>query len=244
MQFLAFQLYAPLASYGAPAVGEARPSESHIGRSALLGLIAAALGIRRDDDAAQDALREHYGAAVAVYADGFLLRDYHTAQVPNASDLKHRPHSTRADELAVPKRDLNTILSTRDYRQDSYSVTLLWQRSDAAPYPLSTLREALRAPQFTLYVGRKACPLAWPLQPQVVDAETLRDALAASRFDPPPELYLPARPLRVAWEGDVQSGFEAATIYSAPRKDETLSRRKWQFADRTEHIALLGKPSP
>lgn len=244
MQFLAFQLYAPIASYGAPAVGEARPSESHIGRSALLGLLAAALGIRRADDAAQEALHVHYAVAVAVYADGFLLRDYHTAQVPSASALKRRPHATRADEIAVPKSDLNTILSTRDYRQDSYSVALVWQRGDAAPYPLSVLREALLAPQFTPYVGRKACPLAWPLQPQVVDAETLRDALAASRFDPPRELYPPAQPLRVAWEDGVPSGLDAATIYSVPRKDEPLSRRKWQFADRTEHVALLAEALP
>ena len=43
MEALIFQLYGPLASWGAPAVGETRPSSDHPGRAALLGLLASAL---------------------------------------------------------------------------------------------------------------------------------------------------------------------------------------------------------
>ncbi|WP_295540003.1 CRISPR-associated protein Cas5, partial [Thiolapillus sp.] len=49
--YLVFQLYAPLASWGGQAVGQERPSDDHPGRSALLGLLAAALGIRREEEA-------------------------------------------------------------------------------------------------------------------------------------------------------------------------------------------------
>ena len=44
MEALIFQLYGPLASWGAPAVGETRPSSDHPGRAALLGLLANRFG--------------------------------------------------------------------------------------------------------------------------------------------------------------------------------------------------------
>ena len=49
-EYLVFQLYAPLASWGEEASGEIRHSATVPTRSALLGLLAAALGIRRDEE--------------------------------------------------------------------------------------------------------------------------------------------------------------------------------------------------
>jgi CRISPR-associated Cas5-like protein len=133
MDFLVFQLQAPLASWGDTAVGEYRGSYEYPGESALLGLLAAALGIRREDDSALAGLRQGYGFAVGVQDAGTLLRDYHTAQVPGRTALKGRPHATRRDELAVPKRDLHTILSTRDYRQNAACLVAVQTRVDP-PY--------------------------------------------------------------------------------------------------------------
>lgn len=244
MQFLAFQLYAPLASFGEPAVGEARPSHAYPGRSMISGLLAAALGIRRDEDAQLAELRDHYSLSVAMYEGGTLLRDYHTAQTPSASDLKKRPHRTRADELAIPKNRLNTILSTRDYRQDAYSVVLVGETGPSAPFSLIQLHDALLAPRFTLYIGRKSCPLAWPLQPQLVDGPNLHAALAATQFTPPDLFRLSKRPRMLSWEDGVDSGLADATAYTVPRKDQPLSRQRWQFADRREHVALLDHAEP
>jgi CRISPR system Cascade subunit CasD len=49
-RYLLFQLYAPLVSWGAPAVGEVRHTDTIPTRSALLGILAAALGISRDNE--------------------------------------------------------------------------------------------------------------------------------------------------------------------------------------------------
>ena len=49
--YLVMRLYAPLASWGEIAVGEVRHSANYPSKSALLGLLGAALGVRRDDDA-------------------------------------------------------------------------------------------------------------------------------------------------------------------------------------------------
>src|SRR5690606_19489542 len=181
MQWLIFRLYGPLASWGGVAVGEVRDSDAHPGKSAVLGLVAAALGIRRDEETRLQALNEGYGYAVQVESTGLGITDYHTAQVPSRSTLKGRPHATRKDELAMPRHELNTILSSRSYRCDALYRVALWARPEAAQ-PLSMLASALRRPAFVPYLGRKSCALALPLEPQLVEAVTLSAALDAAAF--------------------------------------------------------------
>ena len=55
-RFLTLTFAAPLASFGAIAVGERRPSWDRPGKSAALGLIAGALGLDRSDEDAHRAL--------------------------------------------------------------------------------------------------------------------------------------------------------------------------------------------
>lgn len=248
MEFLVFQLTAPLSSWGDTAVGEYRGGYEYPGESALLGLLGAALGVRRDDEFAHAALRQGYRFAVGIQSGGRLLRDYHTAQVPGRTALKGRPHVTRRDELAVPKHDLGTILSTRDYRQDAACLVAVQPR-ESAPHGLEVLADALRRPRFVLYLGRKSCPLAAPTWPQIIDADSARAALVGycalfdSRRDALKDRrgHAPLEPIgaasRLAWSDGVAAG--VAADLSAPRKDRLIRRRGWQFGDRTEHVALL-----
>ena len=252
MQYLVFQLLAPLASWGEVAVGEYRGSHDYPGESALLGLLGAALGVRRDDEAAQAALRDAYGFAVGVLSTGSLLRDYHTAQVPGRTALKGRPHATRRDELAMPKRELNTILSTRDYRQNAACLVVVQCKAGhPEPHTLEALAAALRTPRFALYLGRKSCPPAAPLAPLVLDATSAHAALEAYRQSNAEHLQalavktrLPLEPLteivRLVWGDGVQAGAEPDL--SVPRKDRVIRRKSWQFGDRTEHSKLLQEP--
>ena len=245
MQCLMFRPYAPLASWGDIAVGEDRPSHEYPGRSAVLGLVAAALGIRRDEQTCLDTLSASLGLAVGVYSTGRLLRDYHTSQVPSAKDMEKRPHRTRADELALPRAELNTILSRRDYRQDALCTVLLWQRGSDSEFSLSTIREALLAPAFVLYLGRKSCPLAAPLHPQLVEAQSLIDALALADFPTLPHLKGADHLQRIAYDPDpaLPLGEVEATRFSVTRRDQPRSRARWQFSDRTEHVAVFGAAS-
>jgi CRISPR system Cascade subunit CasD len=188
-------------------------------------------------------LRDSYGIVVGVVAPGRLLRDYHTAQVPGRASLKRRPHRTRRDELSLPKDELNTVLSTRDYRQDAVSIIVLWEKPGAS-HSLTALQLALRQPKYTLYLGRKACPPALPLSPQVVEASDVRTAFLRAEF--PLEVGLthdgdgePLPLLQLIWGDDAGMGGLLPTL-SVPRKDELLSRQRWQFGDRMEHIAVLG----
>jgi CRISPR system Cascade subunit CasD len=232
MQFLLFQLHAPLAAWGDVAVGTYRGTREHPGASALVGLLGAALGLKRDDEAAHAALRDSCAFAVGTVDAGTLLRDYHTAQVPGRSELKGRPHRTRRDELSLPRQDLNTILSARDYRQGGIWVVAA-QALPGAAYSLDALAQALRQPRFVLYLGRKCCPPAAPLAPQVIPADSAHAALTAylAAADPP------ARLASLAWADGVAAGLPPHL--SVPRKDRLIRRGSWRFGDRTEHMALL-----
>lgn len=250
MDYLVFQLQAPLSSWGEPAVGEFRGTAEYASQSALIGLLGAALGLLRDDEAAHAALRDGLGFAVGLLASGSLLRDYHTAQVPPRSALKGRPHATRRHELSADKVDLTTILSTRDYRQNGASLVAVQARMSVASAPsLSAMATALREPKFLLYLGRKACAPAAPLWPQLIEAESARAAFAtyADRFESarnaaadargrPPLEPLPAL-TRIAFDDHVEAGVPATMTIN--RKDRLIRRKGWQFGDRTEHIAVL-----
>jgi len=241
--YLLFRLYGPMASWGDIAVGEFRPSYAHPSKSAVLGLVAAALGIRRDEETVHQAMASSYGFAVRVDAAGSPIRDYHTAQVPPAGSGRHKKtFATRKDELAVPKEELGTILSSRDYRCDSLYTVCLWSVGDSSRFSLAQLEAALAKPAFTLYLGRKSCPLALPLQPQVVQASNLREAFHSARFED--TIFLNSLPssetVNVYWEGAEANGYTA--VHTIERRDSPLSRRRWQFAVRSEHYATESAP--
>ncbi|WP_123105242.1 type I-E CRISPR-associated protein Cas5/CasD [Acidithiobacillus sulfuriphilus] len=260
--YLVFQLYGPLAAWGDIAVGETRPSALTPTKSAILGLVAAALGLRRPDTAdnesdrqawedAHAALADGYGLAVKVEYPGLPLSDYHTAQVPSSGKGKNRMvFPTRRDELTrVARHDLNTILSRREYRQDAFCAVALWARV-GAPHELNALRDGLLAPVFPLYLGRKSCPLALPLAPRGLRAPNVETALAgvslAAMADSLEGFWKEWRPhawLRevhpvMLWDIDAQTALDAQESHS--RRDQPTSRRRWQFAVRTEHRAHLG----
>jgi len=179
-RFLMFTLAAPMASFGGVAVGERRGGWERPTASALLGLLAAALGIERSQEADHIALASSCRFAIRVEQPGRPFADYHTAQVP--PQRKGRRFATRAEELAAD--DLETILSRREYRSDVLS-TIAIAATDTAPYTLEALAGALRQPSFTLYLGRKACPLALPLAPCIVEAQDVVAAFAVHDADQP-----------------------------------------------------------
>lgn len=253
MESLIFQLRAPLASWGEVAVGEYRPSAEYPSQSAILGLLGAALGIDRMDAPSQAALQAGVRLAVGVLHQGRLLRDYHTTQVPSRADLKKRPHATRRDELSVPKQDLNTILSSRDYRQDSAALVAL-QTTTNGSYSLEALAESLRHPRFVLYLGRKSCPPAEPLHPCIIEAGDINTAFSIYQEQLVERIKSAGlknfkdraeeRLQKIVWGaefGENDSAIGLPRDLSTLRKDQVIARQGWQFADRPEYIAVLAK---
>ncbi|WP_041070580.1 type I-E CRISPR-associated protein Cas5/CasD [Thiolapillus brandeum] len=231
--YLVFQLYAPLAAWGGQAVGQERPTNDHPGRSALLGLLAAALGLKREQEQAHAQLRDACRFGIKLFSPGLMLRDFHTIQVPPGA-RKQQHLKTRRDELREPK--LGTMLSFRSYRQDA--LCLVAALSSDADYGVERLADALLEPVFPLYLGRKSCPPAAPLDPEVIAAPDLRSALDSYCIAPVLARLQTGTP-RYYWEAGMNTGMRHD--YRAPRHDQPLSRRRWQFAPRDEYVFLGGE---
>lgn len=242
--FLLLTLYAPLTSWGDIAVGEFRGSWDRPSRSAVLGLVAAALGIDREDQAGHDALDSGYGLAVRADVAGAPLVDYHTAQTVDASTVKKRRPATRAELLDV--RDRQTILSRRTYRQDALATAALWARAEAR-WPLTAIQAALRHPRYVLYAGRKANAFGLPLNARVEGAATLAEALGrrASSFaalgalDTTQWRASSIDALEVSH--DPCEGFESGLrpLRRDVRRDTGAHRGRWQFAERVVHVGVM-----
>ncbi len=251
MDYLVFRLYGPMASWGEVAMGANRHSASYPGKSAVLGLLGAALGIRREDDDGQQMLADHYALAIKQVCSGTLLKDYHTAQVPDSvGKFRYR---TRRDELIVGQDRLKTVLSSREYRTDAQAIVALTAVGQAR-WTLQQLQAALQRPQYQLYLGRKACPLAAPLQAEMIAADGFYTAL--NDYQPKPLLidqpdwvsesrYLrPDAVCHFYWQGSLAQ-FTGDAVQIPPqavqqlvRHDQPLSRSRWQFQPRQENLWL------
>jgi CRISPR system Cascade subunit CasD len=233
--FLTCVLAAPIGALGSLAVGERRGTWDRPGRSAVLGLVAACLGIEREDEDAHQALEAGYGMALRVERLGPVLADYHTAQVP--PQRRGRTFRTRREELAAP--DLGTILSRRDYHVDVVVFVALWLREVAPRWSLKVIAEAMREPQFVPYLGRRACPLMLPLSPEI-EAATDPAAALAARAERDRGLQLLS--LRLAADPVVTLDAADARLFGLPyrrvelRRDALASRLRWQFNLREEAV--------
>jgi CRISPR system Cascade subunit CasD len=152
MSVLLLRLAGPLQSWGDSSRFARRSTRSEPTKSGVVGLIAAAKGIRRCDDL-EDLLDLRLG--VRIDQPGRLLRDFHTAhhQVTGA---------------AFP-------LSQRYYLSDAAFTVAI----EAHLSLLEGIHEALRSPEFPLYLGRRACPPTMPLSRGIVDG-SIMDALASA----------------------------------------------------------------
>lgn len=262
MHWLFMTLAGPRASFGSEAaVGGERDGLSAPSRSAMLGLLAAARGISRENEDALERLSAGLMFASRVNRSGSQETDYHTAQVAKRKDLKRRTVRTRADELDAPRYDLTTILSSRVYRCDFHATVTATYGAQVEPCAaaLFELASALKSPQWMLYLGRKSSPLAWPLCPEVIESDSLQgafskyDALlkqhherwprasgAVSRHSPV------SRDLLLRKSGQEQFQFSADSLLQplldplptalrlVARRDEPRNRLRWQFASRHE----------
>lgn len=218
--FLIFGLTASLGAMGELAGHERRGGLTFLGRSALIGLMGAALGIRRDGDfSALEALE----ITIGLHDTGAPLRDYHTIEtVPSAAE---KSPNSRPEVLRAARGRTNTTITLRDYRAGPlFSVAVAGQG-------LAALASALNAPVFTLYLGRKSCPLAAPPGARLVQAEGAEDALK--------QMVLPP------WR---QKDRLQALVVEDPAgevlHDQALDRARWHFAPRRVAVRPVTGAAP
>jgi CRISPR system Cascade subunit CasD len=252
-KYLLFTLAAPLASFGAVAVGERRPTWDRPSKSQIVGLVAGCLGIQRTQEARQQALTNGLGFAVRVDARGQLARDYHTAQSPKEVSMKRRAKAigairTRADELACD--DLKTILSEREYIVGSLHTIALWRIGGAEP-ALDIIAAGLKSPSFAPFAGRKAYPLMLPMAPQLIDAYSIEIALATFDAGEDPAVKSLKQQYGLVQQANRPIFTDLCAIPGdqrhlrinryEERRDLPESRAKWRFGLRSEALLRQGK---
>jgi len=145
MSTLLLRLAAPMQSWGVDSKFDTRNTEREPTKSGVLGLLAAALGIRRDDTEALKALNElRYG--VRIDREGKLLCDFHTAH---------------EEEFWKPSHDGRySHVTYRYYLCDAEFICGLESDDEEL---LKGYEYALKHPAFPLFLGRRSCPPTLPL---------------------------------------------------------------------------------
>lgn len=143
MPTLLLTLSGPLQAWGSASRFATRQTEPAPTKSGVLGLLAAAQGLRRTDP-----LTELVGLRFGIRSDqpGKLVRDFQTARSLDG-------------KVSMP-------LSHRYFLGDAVFLAALESPDRGL---LEGIRGHLRRPVFPLYLGRRACPPAGPIAAEITD---------------------------------------------------------------------------
>ncbi len=173
--YLILKLHGPMQAWGQATFEGRRPTAPFPGRSGLLGLVGACLGLRREDGTRLQALSDSVRFAVRC--------DTHTPMGKPARVVKITDYHTVKDarESYQGLKSHETIQTWRDYLCDAAFTVAVWTRP-GSDFLLSELGKSVRAPRFTPFLGRRSCPLSRPLFETELQAD---NPLAALEQIPP-----------------------------------------------------------
>lgn len=239
VRHILWTVHGALSAWGGPAPGTIRPTANHPTKSAIVGMVAAAMGVDHDHRERLLYLEQRLGYAVRTDHAGVRIRDHHTAQsAPQKLGVHHR---SRKSELERDPAVLYTIISSRDYLCDAHWTVCLWPKQrDEADDDLERIRASLCEPVFTPYLGRKSCPFSLPMAPQVIASKTLKEAFSDYTLPMSPGIEANA-PVAVHWEGDhPDPGFLAEG--TTARRDALANPVSRAFHLRHEHVTTREIP--
>ena len=136
MTTLLLRLSGPLQAWGVSSKYARRDTAREPTKSGIIGMLAAARGIRRTDPLPDDLLGLRFG--VRADCPGTVMSDFQTAR--------------RSDGSSLP-------LSYRNYLADAVFLVVLEGDHEL----LAGLKESLVRPGFPLYLGRRSCPPGQPV---------------------------------------------------------------------------------
>lgn len=182
-RWLHLRLTAPLMAFGGVTIDQVGPTRDFPSASALTGLLANALGWRREDGVAHQVLQARLEFGALIAREGRLLTDMQNAKL----EANDRGWTTwgRPDERAGATYD-SPHRRRRDYLAD-HDCRVVLRLLPGDGLDLDALAAALDRPARPLFIGRKPCLPAAPLFAGWVKGADARAALTA--------LALPGRAL-------------------------------------------------
>lgn len=180
MKFLSLYLRAPMQSWGASSQFGDRGTLDAPTRSGLLGLLAAACGVDKNDEASERAWLARAAAlslSVFAFRRGDRMTDYHTVGARyDKEDPWQRRMIPLTAETGKPKN--NATLTSRAYLADSVFGAIL-SGDDSL---VAEMAAALANPVWGVWLGRKSCVPTEPLLAGVFDSAEEAKASLAARF--------------------------------------------------------------
>jgi len=174
MNTLFLRLDGPLQAWGLRANWEVRDTADGPTKSGVIGILGCAMGLRRDNDELH-VLSQKLRMGVRVDRPGTVMWDYHTTGGARAADGK--PEGVLGTD---GKRKPETDISRRYYLADASFLAAL----QGDPDMVARLAEALQAPVWPVFLGRKSCV---PTEPLFAGAGQYDDLWPALIAQPIPE---------------------------------------------------------
>ncbi len=138
MKTILLKFSGPMQSWGTCSHFETRHTDFYPSKSAVVGIIAASLGYRRDDFDNIKKLNE-LNFAVRIDQSGRLLKDYHTAKKYKKNGSIER-----------------TYVTNRYYLEDAVFVVVVSHEDDRW---IREIEKSLRNPWFQPFMGRRSLPV-------------------------------------------------------------------------------------
>ncbi|QPC45449.1 type I-E CRISPR-associated protein Cas5/CasD [Kaustia mangrovi] len=178
---LVLTLEAPLMAFGGVTVDNYGTIRDFPAASMLTGLIANALGLRREDRQAHQRLQDRLVFAARHERPAGRVADFQTAKL-EASDRGWTTRGAPEGRAGGAGTYLGPHLRYRDYHADAaLTVVLRLEPADEAP-TLDDLADALLRPARPLFIGRKPCLPSRPLiapdpAASFIETQTVGEAL-------------------------------------------------------------------
>lgn len=137
MKTILLKFAGPLQSWGTCSHFETRHTDLYPSKSAVIGMVAASMGYRRDDERIQSLNCLDF--AVRIDQSGHLLRDYHTAKKYKSNGDFDR-----------------TYVTNRYYIEDAIFVVAIGHENDLL---VEDVAKSLQSPYFQPFMGRRSLPL-------------------------------------------------------------------------------------
>ena len=176
MRCLLLVLEAPLMSFGREMVDALGPVSDFPAASMLTGLLANALGWRREQRDAHAALQGRLRFTVRLDRAGEMFTDFQTAQLGKGDvgwTTRGRREGRAGDSYSSPH------IRLRDFTADASAAIALCLETAGEPPTVDDLAAALRHPARPLFLGRKPCLPSRPVLHGIGDHDDLLTALAA-----------------------------------------------------------------
>lgn len=125
-------------AWGTSSNFETRHTDDYPSKSGVIGILAASLGYKRDEEEKLKKLNE-LDFAVRIDQAGVLLRDYHIAQKIKANGSLDRNYVTN-----------------RYYLSDAIFLVALSHNNDDF---INEIYESLKKPYFQSFLGKRSCPI-------------------------------------------------------------------------------------